>query len=259
MPFRRLCYHYSAEDTKFEPINRPICFARPIMLNFLFVPRKTRNVKKKINQPRVIPGGLLIAFEGIDGSGKTTMARRTALMLQQQGYNAVYLCEPTDGPHGRELRKIMKSPNLRDPQREFELFLLDRQKDVHDNIQPVLNAGGVVCIDRYYVSSMAYQGALGLDPAAIRRENEKFAPVPHLILWYSLPVAAALKRILASRVGGANQFEKQDYLELVNQEFHRMDFPQMIKLDSMQDQDAVFQETCCIVTAHISNCHTDTN
>src|SRR5690606_18005812 len=126
------------------------------------------------------PGGRLIAFEGIDGSGKTTMARRIAATLSEAGYNAIYLCEPTNGPYGRQLRELFVSPAPRDPAKEFELFLKDRQEDVHQNIQPVLDAGGIVCIDRYYISSMAYQGALGIDPAVIQRENEAFAPAPDL-------------------------------------------------------------------------------
>ncbi len=207
------------------------------------------------NKAPMIPGGLLIAFEGIDGSGKTTMSRRTAIALRQAGYNAVNLREPTDGPHGRRLREIMLSPETRDPKLEFELFLLDRQDDVRENIQPVLDVGGIVCIDRYYISSMAYQGALGLDPQIIRAENEKFAPAPHLILLYKLCVDTALKRIGSSRPDGANEFEKHDYLKMVDREFARMDFSQMIEVDAMQNQDAVFSQTWEIVNANLSSHH----
>src|SRR5690606_35569687 len=108
-------------------------------------------------------------FEGIDGSGKTTTARRIAETLSAAGYHAKYLREPTDGPHGRKLRELMTQPGERDVQEEFRLFLLDRREDVDQHIDPLLQAGGIVCIDRYYISSMAYQGALGLDPAHIRQ------------------------------------------------------------------------------------------
>lgn len=231
-------------------------FIHSFPLNFLIGLRESIIVKTENLESLLIPGGLLIAFEGIDGSGKTTMARRATKSLQQEGYAAEYLREPTDGPYGRKLREIMLSPDERDPQQEFELFLLDRKDDVRDNIQPVLDAGGIVCIDRYYISSIAYQGALGLDPDMIRRENEKFAPAPNLILWYTLPVVAARDRIQTSREEGANEFEKQDYLEKVHQEFQRMEFPQMVRIDSALDQEAVFTKTWNILMGHISNCRT---
>lgn len=196
---------------------------------------------------KTVAGGLLIAFEGIDGCGKTTMARRTADELRRQGYKAVYLREPTDGPHGRRLREIMLSSEKRNPQLEFDLFLLDRQQDVQSNIVPALQAGGIVCIDRYYISSMAYQGALGLDPNMIQHKNEQFAPAPDLILRYVVSIETALKRISTSRSDGANQFETQEYLEKVNQVFDGMNFPQMQNISADQTQDDVFKETWNVI------------
>lgn len=190
--------------------------------------------------PLIIDGGFLVAFEGIDGTGKTTIARKITERLQETGFVAEYLSEPTDGPFGRQLREIMTSVETRDPQMEFELFILDRQDDVEHNIRPVLQAGGIVCIDRYYVSSMAYQGALGLDPAMIREENEKFAPVPDLILRFDVPVDVALERISRTRPEGANQFEKREYLEKVKALFEEMNFSQMVTVSSCDTWDRVF-------------------
>jgi dTMP kinase len=189
-----------------------------------------------------ISGGLLVAFEGIDGSGKTTMAQRTAQALCEAGYFAKYLREPTDGPHGRQLREIMVSPEARDAHQEFELFLLDRREDVAQNIAPVLHAGGIVCIDRYYISSMAYQGALGLDFREIQRANEEFAPSPDVLLYFEIPVDTALQRIAASREAGANSFEKREYLARVVETFERMNFPQMVRLDASSTPEVVFAQ-----------------
>lgn len=219
-----------------------------VAVNYLRIPA----VKVPEFEYKSIPGGLLIAFEGIDGTGKTTMAKRTAEALKHQGYYAIYLREPTDGPHGRRLREIMMSPEMRNPQLEFELFILDRQEDVQLSIKPVLQAGGIVCIDRYYVSSMAYQGALGLDPEHIRQENEQFAPVPDLILHYTVPVETALERIQNSRADGANAFEKRDYLEKVQAEFSRMNFVQMKEISADQPLETVFQNTWTIVSAAVN-------
>lgn len=191
---------------------------------------------------RSIPNGLLIAFEGIDGSGKTTTANRVADSLSADGYHAIYLREPTDGPHGRKLRELMVQPGQRNVDEEFNLFLLDRREDVERNISPVMKAGGIVCIDRYYISSMAYQGALGLDPMQIRQANEAFAPVPNLILHFNLPVETALGRIQASRAEGANTFEREDNLRRVAEIFDSMDFPQLVQIDASQHPDAVFEQ-----------------
>ena len=190
-----------------------------------------------------IPGGLLVAFEGIDGSGKTSMAKASAQHFISKGYLAKFLREPTDGEHGRRLREIMTSNEPRDAKLEFDLFIKDRQEDVMLNIQPVLQAGGIVCIDRYYISSMAYQGALGLDPQFIRAENEKFAPAPDLILYYDVSVDTALERIRGSRPAGANQFEQRENLEKVYGLFKSFDFHQMLCIDANQEFSAVKSDT----------------
>ncbi len=182
---------------------------------------------------RRVPGGLLVAFEGIDGAGKTTQAKAAVEELRRRGYDAIYLREPTDGPHGRRLRELMAhGRGSVCPQEEFELFLADRKDDVQQNIRPALERGQIVCIDRYYLSSMAYQGALGLDPEKIRKANEEFAPQPDVILYFRVPPEIGAQRIRASRIGGQDHFEHQTYLEKVAAIFENMDFPQMVCLDA---------------------------
>jgi len=197
------------------------------------------------------PGGFLIAFEGIDGSGKTTVARAVTSQLIKAGYEAAYLREPTDGPFGRQLREVMLSSQERNPQREFELFLQDRREDVELNIKPLLARGGVACIDRYYISSMAYQGALGLSPQMIQEANEAFAPIPDVILRFVVPIDLALERISGSRPDGANQFEKREYLERVDSEFARMSFPQMIEIDAAESQTDVFGKVWSLIFSEL--------
>src|SRR5437867_7178584 len=100
--------------------------------------------------------------------------------INLHGFDTIYLREPTTGPVGLKLRQLMISGRV-EPAEEFRLFLADREEDVRLNIRPALDRGAIICIDRYYISSMAYQGALGLDPEFIRAENEKIAPRPDLI------------------------------------------------------------------------------
>lgn len=212
-------------------------------------------MKSKSKSPSFhrIPHGLLIAFEGIDGSGKTTMANRIVEHLSSEGYKAHYLREPTDGPHGRQLRQIMTQPGSRDPHTEFDLFIKDRREDVENNIKPLLKSGAIVCIDRYYISSMAYQGALGLDVEMIQKANEEFAPRPDLILYFDIPVQTALERIQNSRQQGANTFEQEDNLKRVAEIFRTMQFPELITINAAQPPATVFQEILDLIMPRVKS------
>lgn len=160
--------------------------------------------------------GYLIALEGIDGCGKSTQARRLAAALTAAGHAAVTFREPGDSDYGRELRRVFVEGRDITPEEEMRLFLEDRRIDVRENIEPALAAGTHVVMDRYYLSSVVYQGALGLDPAMIREANEAIAPRPDLTLILDLPVDVALERIESSR-GQANTFEGRDYLTQVRE------------------------------------------
>lgn len=155
--------------------------------------------------------GLFIVIEGIDGTGKSTQARHLAEWLVAQGREVVLSREPTDGPWGAQLRASAATGRL-SPEDELRYFLNDRRQHVAETISPALAAGKVVILDRYYFSTMAYQGARGFDPAEIRRLNEQFAPVPDLLLILDIDVNMALQRI-GSRGDSANAFEQRENLQ----------------------------------------------
>jgi len=155
--------------------------------------------------------GLLIILEGIDGTGKSTQAKRLGAWFEARGREVVLSREPTDGPWGRKLRESAATGRL-SPEDELEYFLKDRRQHVEEVIQPALDAGKVVILDRYYFSTMAYQGARGFDPAEIRRKNEEFAPRPDLLVILDLNVDTALERI-GARGDTANEFEKREALQ----------------------------------------------
>ncbi|MGB1260272.1 MAG: dTMP kinase, partial [Akkermansiaceae bacterium] len=138
--------------------------------------------------------GKLIVIEGIDGTGKSTQAQLLADALRRAGHEVVQSFEPTNGPWGKKLRESATTGRLSSKE-ELEYFLKDRAQHVHELISPTVARGGIVILDRYYFSSMAYQGARGIDPQMIREENEKFAPQPDYLLILDLPVDDALERI----------------------------------------------------------------
>ncbi|MCX6864682.1 MAG: dTMP kinase, partial [Verrucomicrobia bacterium] len=104
------------------------------------------------------------------------------------------------------------------PADELQYFLNDRRPHLTETISPALAAGKVVILDRYYFSTMAYQGARGFDPAEIRRLNEAFAPVPNLLLILDLDVDTALQRI-GSRGDPATAFEQRENLQCCREIF----------------------------------------
>ncbi len=158
--------------------------------------------------------GVFIALEGIDGSGKTTQARLLADFLEEHGYKTVVLFEPTNGAYGTQLREQAKSGRV-SPEEEFRLFLLDRQEDAENNILPALRKGKIVIIDRYMYSSMAYQGARGLDPEMIRKENEQVAPRADLVIYLRITVDISGERITRNRNDSLDHFEHAEYQKKV--------------------------------------------
>jgi dTMP kinase len=173
--------------------------------------------------------GVLVALEGIDGAGKTTQAERLSTLLREEGLEVVRTKEPTEGPWGRKLRESAQSGRL-SPEEELECFLRDRREHVETLLKPSLAAGKVVLVDRYYFSTVAYQGSRGLDPAELLRRNEAFAPPPDLLVLMEIPPELSLRRI-RRRSGEENLFEKEDSLRAVDAIFRSMDFPYLLRLD----------------------------
>jgi dTMP kinase len=102
------------------------------------------------------------------------------------------------------------------PSQELDLFLQDRRYDVAAHLLPALAARQLVLLDRYYFSTMAYQGALEIDPERIRRLNETFAPVPDLVFILLIPPTKALQRIRQRRGQTVDAFEREEYLQRVD-------------------------------------------
>jgi len=104
--------------------------------------------------------GLFISFEGIDGVGKSTQADLLETWLSEQGKTVVRTLEPGGTDVGVEIRKILlhHKGDLA-PRAEAALFAADRAHHVASKIRPALERGEIVITDRYFDSSVAYQGA----------------------------------------------------------------------------------------------------
>jgi dTMP kinase len=184
---------------------------------------------------RMLKKGLLIVFEGIDGSGKTTQAKTLLRRLRARGLAAVFFREPTGGRWGREIRRKALRRGSLTPGEELELFVKDRREDVAKNLGPALAAGKVVVLDRYYFSTIAYQGAKGIDPGRIRRMNERFAPKPDLVFILDVEAGKGL-----SRIGGRKRkdelFERKHYLAKVRELFNGFRGRKFVHIDGTGDR-----------------------
>jgi dTMP kinase len=192
---------------------------------------------------RILQRGVFLVIEGIDGAGKSTQAHRLGDRLRDDGFDCLNLREPTDGPFGRRIRELARAGRASvTPAEELELFVQDRRQNVAENLAPALAARRIVILDRYYFSTMAYQGARGCDPEEIRREHEQFAPLPDVLFHLAIPLDLVEARIEQSRGQARDHFEKIDLLREVKANFDRMDFPYLRRIDGDRDQELVSEE-----------------
>ena len=119
--------------------------------------------------------GILITFEGPDGSGKTTQLQRLAASLEQSGYRIITTREPGGTPISDQIRELLLSPDNKAMNAHAEALLMaaSRAQHVHELIIPALQDGYIVLCDRFVDASIAYQAAgLGLDETHVQAMNE---------------------------------------------------------------------------------------
>jgi dTMP kinase len=182
--------------------------------------------------------GLLIVFEGTDGTGKSTQLQLLANTLQEQGFPVLSTREPTEGIYGKQIRKLYTQRHTVSQEEELDLFLADRKEHVEQLLFPALEEGKVILCDRYYLSTVAYQGAAGLDPEYILARND-FAPTPDLALLFHAPIQTGIKRITQGRGEELNDFEKEDYLHQVAMMFAQLELPFIRKIDAARSIEAI--------------------
>ena len=142
--------------------------------------------------------------------------------------------EPTRGRWGRLIREKARQAGSLTPEEELDLFVRDRRDNVERNLRPALAAGRIVVLDRYYFSTIAYQGARGIDPGRIRRLNERFAVRPDLVFIIDVPADRGLARI-GGRAGRDELFEREDYLARVRGIFNGFKCRRFVHIDGTRD------------------------
>lgn len=161
--------------------------------------------------------GFFIVFEGVDGGGKSTQIKLLTEYLVEKGYDVEHHMEPTKGEIGSLLWSYMKSKDRSfSPQTEALLFAADRIE--HGKvIVKALEEGKVVISDRYVHSSLAYQGAAGVDVEWMKRLN-KHALKPDLVILLDIDPENSLKRVSGRE---KTVFEESVYLRKVRSQYLR--------------------------------------
>jgi len=173
--------------------------------------------------------GRLIVFEGLDGAGTTTQAKVLAERLQKQGRTVYLAHQPSEGPVGLLIRQVLAGRaattqadgklGVVDERVMALLFAADRLDHLNSQIEPRLSRGEDVILDRYTLSSLAYQGA-SVSHDFIHAAN-RFARRPDLTLFLYVPASVALERV-RSRGAKLERYENAQQLAQIEREYSRL-------------------------------------
>ncbi len=194
--------------------------------------------------------GCLVVFEGIDGTGKSTQIQLLAQYLRGQGYEVVTDYEPTRGPWGMKVREAAMAGARLSIEEEIDCLLQDRREHVRDVIEPALERGAWVLLDRYYLSMMAYQGASGVSVEDIREWNEAFATVPDIAFWLDIPLETAVQRMQA-RGNVADAFEREPFLQACMDIYSGMEMPWLHRVEADGSVEEVHQKVRDLVQTEL--------
>jgi dTMP kinase len=175
--------------------------------------------------------GRFLAFEGPDGSGKTTQYRRLVALLTQHGVSVCEVREPGGTPIGESIRQILLHTKDEMTLRcEMLLYMASRSQLVEQRIRPALRRGEVVIADRFVSSTLAYQGSAGGLPLEEIRAVAQVALqgcFPELVVVFDVDEETASRRIspllaeLSTTPHPTRESRSPDRIESRGREFHR--------------------------------------
>ncbi len=200
--------------------------------------------------------GILIVFEGIDGSGKSTQALNLKQRLEEKMIDVVCFREPSQSRWGREIKLKAALPDSLTPEEELTLFQKDRAENVEKNLKPALAERKIVILDRYYYSTVAYQGAKGIEKERIRRLNERFVVEPDLVFVLDVEAGEGLQRI-SERKNKDLLFERQDYLEEVRKNFLALSGDNIVHIDGDESEKKISDDIARIVFNYVQKYEKD--
>jgi dTMP kinase len=201
--------------------------------------------------------GVFITFEGGDGAGKTTQIDKLRSWLERQGHTVVVTREPGGTDIGVELRNIvLHHRGFLAPRAEALLYAADRAHHIHTVVRPALERGDVVVQDRYFDSSVAYQGAGRVLSEEEVRDLSLWATehlMPQLTVVLDIPADIARERRDSdNRVFDRLEAEADDFHERVRQAYHRLadaEPERFLMIDGQRPIDDIHAEVVSRVSA----------
>ena len=192
--------------------------------------------------------GTFIVFEGVDGSGKSTVCRRVASQLESEGRKVILTAEPTHEGIGAFIR----SGSAGDISQSTEalLFVADRN-DHTEKMMEWVSEGAVVLCDRYFASTVAYQSAKldgdGTDRDWLLSINSRFTSGPDATILLDIDPSESLRRV-GVRGEGVSKFERLDFLEQVRSNYLRLAKEYGFSVvDASEDPDTVFDMVMSVI------------
>jgi len=179
--------------------------------------------------------GHFFVFEGIDGSGKTTLSKKIAELLPvPPNIDKVWHREPTDGVYGKQIRNFLSGRIELSPADQMDLFLKDRAESVANVIKPNLDKHNIIIQDRYIYSTAAYQGNKNLDAQSILEINyQQGFPLPDQVFFLDITPEEASER-RAIRGGKSEFFDEDAKQNLIYQNYMKILPSNTIFLDATQ-------------------------
>jgi dTMP kinase len=194
-----------------------------------------------------------VAIEGIDGVGKTTQSIRLVERLTALGFNAVRFFEPTnETPEAQQIRRTLEHSSPKKPSDLVDLFLADRRHDVETHVMPALLEKKIVVMDRYFLSTAAYQSD-SRPWQEILEMNRAFAPEPDISFIINWPADIAMT-LIEKRDNGLTTFENETALINVRGRYldmAREDFGNYVVVDKIADEEDVCDEILDILLEYL--------
>ena len=188
--------------------------------------------------------GLLISFEGSEGSGKTTQISRLAMLLNDAGYETIVTREPGGTEIGEQVRYLLKHHNVDEqmfPETELLLFAASRAQLVREVILPAVEEGKVVLCDRFLDSTTVYQGVarrVNEDPVRIINDFAVGNFMPDLTIVLDVPAEVGMQRIKTRASDLPDRMEQENigFYKLVREGY-------LVLAKSLPERFAVFDGT----------------
>ena len=201
---------------------------------------------------------MFITFEGIEGSGKSSLIAQLKKYFKSSKLEAFFSKEPGGTDLGKEIRKILLNPKYSfDPTSELLLLLADRAEHVQKIIRPNLQKNKLIFCDRYLDSTLAYQGSgRNLDKKIIKKMFKALDfPIPDLTILLDVPVQIGLSR--ARKRNKLDRFEKEDlnFHENVRRSYldiAKNDSARIVLFDSSISEEELFKKAVNLIKSRIS-------